>query len=207
MKLEKLSTPDKHNGNGIVIVNDAVDANNYILKDREPIKPYNCYIKLEKLSAFLDPIKLEPVLDIEKHEGKRYDKTTGKVVETITTSVYHKHCYLGCATCDKTEYDEREGVLNAIANFAFRNFDREYDKYKKYVKKQYKISCKCSACGKVYDTPEQARECETQHIKNKKERRERYRIRAEAKRRLAAEEYEKKVKDMMNKISEEENTN
>lgn len=201
MNLEKLSTPDKHNGNSIVIVNDTVDANNYILKDREPIKPYNWYINI------LDPIKLEPVLDVEKHEGKRYDETTDKVVETITTSVYHKHCYLGCATCDKTVYDEREGVLNAIANFVFGNFDREYTKYKKYTKKQYQISCKCSACGKVYDTPEQARECEAQHIKNKKERRERYRIKAEAKRRLAAEEYEKKVKDMMNKISEEKNTN
>lgn len=141
----------------------------------------------------------KPALSIEKVKGKRPD--------TIITNVYYKGYKIGSATCNEQEYDEREGVLNAIANSVFENFDREYDKYKKYTKKQYQISCKCSACGKVYDTPEQARECEAQHIKNKKERRERYRIRAEAKRRLAAEEYEKKVKDMMNKISEEENTN
>lgn len=139
----------------------------------------------------------KPALSIEKVKGKRPD--------TIITNVYYKGHKIGSATCNEKEYDEREGILNAIANSVFENFDREYDKYKKYIKKQYQISCKCSTCGKTYDTPEQARECEAQHIKNKKERRERYRIRAEAKRRLAAEEYEKKVVDMMNKISEEEN--
>lgn len=154
-------------------------------------------LSMLKVHADIWTFEPEPALSIEKVKGKRPD--------TITTSVYYKTYKIGSATCDEEEYDEREGILNAIANAVFGNFDREYEKYKKYTKKQYQISCKCSTCDKVYDTPEQARECEAQHIKNKKERRERYRIRAEAKRRLAAEEYEKKVVDMMNKISKEEN--
>lgn len=184
--------PDDFSGNIIV------ESGNYYFIIKE-----NNFMNVEELSmlkVYADIWTFEPelTLSIEKAKGKRPD--------TIITSVYYKGHKIGSATCNEEEYDEREGILNAIANAVFGNFDREYEKYKKYTKKQYQISCKCSACGKVYDMPEQARECEAQHIENKKERRERYRIRAEAKRRLAAEEYEKKVIDMMNKISKEEST-
>ena len=45
MKSEELSTPDKYNGNSIIVVNNAIDAEKYILKDREAIKSYS-YMEL-----------------------------------------------------------------------------------------------------------------------------------------------------------------
>ena len=68
-------------------------------------------------------------------EGYRIDKSNNTRILTMTTEVLingKDYQYSGSATCDKTDYEEREGVLNAIANAVCGgNFDREFNKVMK----------------------------------------------------------------------------
>lgn len=136
-------------------------------------------------------------------ENYRIDKTCNKKIPTITTTIYIGDADVSAsATCDKSEYEEREGILNAIANSVCGgNFDREYEKFKSAQKKAYMQKCKCKKCGKLFATPEDARACEQAHIQHKKEKYEKYLIQKEAKRKLAEAEHENKVNDMMRKLS------
>ena len=148
-------------------------------------------------------------------EDYRMDKSNNTRIPTMTTEVLinGKDCqYDGCATCDKTDYEEREGVLNAIANaMCGGNFDREYEKFLADKKHKYDESCKCKICGRNYYedektgkrtpfTPEDARKHEEWHEQNKKNKREKYLIRKEAKRRLAEAEREGKIEQIMKEL-------
>ena len=149
-------------------------------------------------------------------EGTRVDKTCNKLIPTMTTFVtaegYGDTTYHGAATCDKADYSERDGILNAIANAVLGgNFDREYEKFLADKKRKYDESCKCKICGRNYYedektgkrtpfTPEDARKHEEWHEQNKKNKREKYLIRKEAKRRLAEAEREGKIEQVMKEL-------
>lgn len=148
-------------------------------------------------------------------EGYRIDKSNNSKIETITTFVKingFDNMYLGMATCDKVDYSERDGILNAIANAVLGgNFDREYEKFLADKKHKYDESCKCKICGRNYYedektgkrtpfTPEDARKHEEWHEQNKKNKREKYLIRKEAKRRLAEAEREGKIEQTMKEL-------
>lgn len=153
-------------------------------------------------------------------EGTRPDKSPegdGKgVIPTMTTEVIYKDndgcANGGSATCDKADYNERQGCLEAIANAVLGgNFDREYEKFLADKKHKYDESCKCKICGcKYYEdektgkrtpfTPEDARKHEEWHEQNKKNKREKYLIRKEAKRRLAEAEREGKIEQTMKEL-------
>ena len=91
---------------------------------------------LEKPSVKFGIKKLEQKLKEENNlkftfyvtEGYRMDKSNNTRIPTMTTEVLingKDYQYSGSATCDKTDYEEREGVLNAIANAVCGgNFDR-----------------------------------------------------------------------------------
>ncbi len=142
-------------------------------------------------------------------EGTRVDKTCNKLIPTMTTFVSIGRYHSGKATCDKADYSERDGILNAIANAVLGgNFDREYEKFLADKKHKYDESCKCKICGRNYYedektgkrtpfTPEDARKHEEWHEQNKKNKREKYLIRKEAKRRLAEAEREGKIEQTM----------
>lgn len=115
--------------------------------------------------------------------GERYEslgKHKGKTIPTTTTFVEYNG-RVSSATCDTADYNERQGVLEALANAVCGNFDRKYNAVKKLKDKEYKLNCTCGFCGKVCDTPEERAEHEQWHIDRKKAKRERYLLRKRAK--------------------------
>lgn len=145
------------------------------------------------------------IASIETSKRDVYSKKEKIPVIKVTTTVTFQDGTKGSATCNAGEYDERTGVLNAIANAKCGgNFDLEYNKFCKNREKILRLKCKCGCCGKQYWTQEDAHECRKKHIENKIRKHENYLIRREAKRRLAEEEKETAIKNAMKKIRKEE---
>ena len=140
-------------------------------------------------------------LRFETTEGERYvshGKHKGETIPTITTTAYDDTMgNSGSATCDKADYNERQGIIEAIANMTYGNFDREYNKFLNHKKEIENILCKCSTCGKTYKTKEEARACEQAHIDRKKAKRENYLMRKAAKKRAREIQIEQMAKDML----------
>jgi len=136
-------------------------------------------------------------------EGYRIDKSNNSKVETITTFVKingFDNTYLGMATCDKVDYSEREGVINALANAMCNgNFDREFNKAVKANELADKKKRTCTYCGKVFDTVEEREAEEAWHVERKKARRERYLLRKRAKEIAFEEQAQKMAKEMIEK--------
>ena len=136
-------------------------------------------------------------------EGYRIDKSNNSKVETITTFVKingFDNTYLGMATCDKVDYSEREGVINALANAMCNgNFDREFNKAVKANELADKKKRTCKYCGKVFDTVEEREAEEAWHVERKKARRERYLLRKRAKEIAFEEQAQKMAKEMIEK--------
>lgn len=139
-------------------------------------------------------------------EGTRPDKNPdgdGKgVIPTMTTEVLYKDndgCVNGgSATCDKADYDERQGCLEAIANaMCGGNFDREFNKVMKNKAFANKKSRTCTYCGKVFDTVEEREAHEAWHVERRKARHERYLLRKRAKEIAFEEQAQKMAKEMI----------
>ena len=134
-------------------------------------------------------------------EGYRIDKSNNSKVETITTFVKingFDNTYLGMATCDKADYSEREGVINALANAMCNgNFDREFNKAVKANELADKKKRTCTYCGKVFDTVEEKQAEEAWHVERRKARHERYLLRKRAKEIAFEEQAQKMAKEMM----------
>lgn len=162
--------------------------------------------------------KEEPKLKIETVIGKRYvshGKHKGEEINTITTKV-SVGCVYGQATCDESEYNERDGILNALANAVCGgNFDRLYDRWTKETKAvelaKDKKDRTCSYCGKLLDSTTEREEHEKWHVECRKAKHERYLIRKEAKKRLAEEQSEidnakreKEIEKVMKELKKEQ---
>ena len=134
-------------------------------------------------------------------EGYRIDKSNNSKVETITTFVKingFDNTYLGMATCDKVDYSEREGVINALANAMCNgNFDREFNKAVKDNARADKKARTCTYCGQLFDTVAEKEAHEAWHVERKKARRERYLLRKRAKEIAFEEQAQKMAKEMM----------
>ena len=124
-------------------------------------------------------------------EGYRIDTSNNTKIPTITTKVdciFGDLIQSGSATCDKFNYDERQGVIEAVANALFRGkFDREYNRA---VKANY-------YCGKVFDTVEERQAHEVWHVERRKARHERYLLRKRAKEIAFEEQAQKMAKEML----------
>ena len=139
-------------------------------------------------------------LEFKTEEGYRIDKTCNKQIPTIKTTVSSRTYPWsdGVATCDKTDYEERQGILEALANLICNgNFDREYQRTKARYKKEYAEDCKCQKCGKLFSTPEQARECEQAHIERKKTNHEKYLMQKAAKKLAREMKIEQMAKEIL----------
>lgn len=131
-------------------------------------------------------------------EGARIDKSCNKTVPTMTTFVSIGRYHSGKATCDKVDYDERQGCLEAIANaFLDGNFDREFNKAVKKNERTELHNRTCTYCGKVFDTVDELKEYEAWHVERKKARRERYLLRKRAKEIAFEEAAQKMAKEMI----------
>lgn len=139
-------------------------------------------------------------------DGERVDKTCNKKIQTKITEVRVGELE-GIARCDADEYNERDGVLNAIANAVCGNFDREYGKFLAHKKHEYEASCKCAICGHTADkdgkpyTPEDARACEAAHEARKKAKREAWLEKREAAKRLRELERKGRIEEYMKQIA------
>ena len=131
-------------------------------------------------------------------EGTRPDKKCNGLIPTMTTTVVDASGKKATVTCDKADYSERQGVLEAIAQMACGgNFDKEYDKA---VKKNRLIELHdrtCIYCGKVFDTVEERKAEEAWHVKCRKARHERYLLRKRAREIAFEEQAQKMAKEMM----------
>lgn len=184
-------------------------------------------------------IKEENNMEIKftTEKGKRYvsnGKHNGKEIETITTYVdflkFDRHgkpsMKCGTATIDADQYDERQGILEALANAIYGNFDNAYDKYIAEQKRKEKELCRCKTCGRWYFenddaddsaddsadtnkiklfTPEDARAHEAWHIQNRKDKKERRLIRKEAEKRVAEIKREQEIETLVNQMLDNDN--
>lgn len=135
-------------------------------------------------------------------EGTRVDKTCNKLIPTMTTFItaesYGDSTYHGAATCDKADYNERQGCLEALANAMLGgNFDRDFNRAVKANEFADKKKRTCTYCGKVFDTVEEKQAEEAWHVERKKARRERYLLRKRAKEIAFEEQAQKMAKEMM----------
>ena len=142
------------------------------------------------------------------NEGTRIDKSCNGTIPTITTSVVlgkfgdsdfrKRYSLKGEATCDKADYDMRQGVLEALANAVFDgNFEKAYDKAVKTNALCERLDRTCTYCGKVFDTVEEKQAEEAWHVERKKARRERYLLRKRAKEIAFEEQAQKMAKEMI----------
>ena len=131
-------------------------------------------------------------------EGTRVDKSCNGTIPTMTTTVVDASGKKATVTCDKADYSERQGVLEAIAQMACGgNFDKEYDKAVKKNKLIELHDRTCTYCGKVFDTVEELKAHEAWHVERKKARRERYLLRKRAKEIAFEEQAQKMAKGMI----------
>ena len=133
-------------------------------------------------------------------EGYRIDKSNNTKIPTIETEVAILG-HTGRATCDKADYDEREGVLNAIANAVCNgSFDKAYRAAVKGNKRVELFGRTCKYCGEVFPTIEERKAHEAWHVERRKARHERYKLRKRAKE-IA---FEQKAQEMAKEIIQEE---
>lgn len=139
-------------------------------------------------------------------EGTRPDKKCNGTIPTMTTNIElfdgnvfdYVTTIRGSATCDKADYDERQGVLEALANAVCGGeFEKRYSKAVKANKDADLIMRTCTYCGKVCDTSEEKIEHEKWHVERKKARRERYLLRKRAKEIAFEEQAQKMAKEIM----------
>ena len=127
------------------------------------------------------------------HKGYTVDK-----IKTIVTM----DGKTGVAVINKEDYNERQGILEALGNMMYGNFDREYDKLLHKRKMAYKADCKCSICGIYKDTPEDARACELAHDERRRKKFDAYVLRKEAIKRIKEADKEHKIEEIMTEIYE-----
>ena len=139
-------------------------------------------------------------------EGTRVDKSCNGTIPTMTTNiellsgnVFDKVTTVkGSATCDKADYDERQGVLEALANaICGGNFYKAYAEAVKLNRCEDELSRTCIYCGKVLNTVEEKQEHEAWHVERRKARHERYLLRKRAKEIAFEEQAQKMAKEMM----------
>lgn len=103
-------------------------------------------------------------------------------------------------------------ILETLANRAVGgDFNTTYKKWKKVVADYDKEQRTCKVCHKVYDTVNEARECEKAHRQRKVDKLNKYLERKHAmrtaKERLEKERKEQLVKDAMDKLTSEDKDN
>lgn len=164
--------------------------------------------KIEKSDVSMKNIISKPSsLKLSITEGKRYKsfgKHSGATIETVTTTITLDG-KTASATCDKDNYNERQGILEALGNMFYGNFDREYEKYVRQRDMAFKETCKCTICGELYTNPEDARLCEEGHKEKRAKRFSDYLLRKEAIRRIKEAEHEKRIEALMAEIYDKRN--
>lgn len=103
-------------------------------------------------------------------------------------------------------------ILETLADRAIAgDFNKRYDKWKKIATEHDKELRTCKMCGKLYESTEEARECEQAHRQRKVDKLNKYRDRKEtmrmARERLEKERKEQLIKDAMDELASEDKKN
>ena len=135
-------------------------------------------------------------------EGTRVDKSCNGTIPTMITMVSYIDKYgcimKGTATCDKADYDERQGVLEALANATCGdNFYKAYAEAIKFNRYEDELSRTCAYCGQLLNTIEERQEHEAWHVERRKARHERYLLRKRAKEIAFEEQAQKMAKEII----------
>ena len=192
------------NGN-FIIVNDENDALEHMANNvciRADITDFDVQRFKKRLADISTRLKEEKNLKFTFYvkEGTRPDKKCNGLIPTMTTTVVDASGKKAAVTCDKADYSERQGVLEAIAQMACGgNFDKEYDKAVKKNKRTELHNRTCTYCGKVFDAVEEKQEHEAWHVECRKARHERYLLRKRAKEIAFEEQAQKMAKEMIEK--------
>ena len=134
-------------------------------------------------------------------EGYRIDKSNNTKIPTITTTVEDTRGNSAAVTCDKDSFDQRQGVLEAVAQLYCKgSFDKEYKKAIKFNEIDDKSKRTCKYCGQIFDTAEEREAHEAWPVECRKARHERYKLRKRAKE-IA---FEQKAQEMAKEMTEEE---
>lgn len=174
---------------GSIPTNDEQDVTN---------KPNNVEVEKHMKKTIDKPSTIKLAIK-EGNRYKSFGKHSGATIETVTTTITLDG-KTASATCDKDNYNERQGILEALGNMFYGNFDREYEKYVRQRDTAFKETCKCTICGELYTNPEDARSCENDHKEKRAKRFSDYLLRKEAIRRIKEAEHENKVEELMAEI-------
>jgi hypothetical protein len=161
------------------------------------------------------PIKCEDLkvsckIVYEIEESKRYvshGKHNGEEIPTVTTKVFYMG-KVGEATIDKDKYNRRQGILEALANACYGNFESLYTKIEKAEKKKEREELTCPVCGKHTATKEEFDKHSKIHeeAKAKRKAKKEYRkIKQAAMRRLADMEREEAIQKELDRLLSEKN--
>ena len=151
-----------------------------------------------------------PNINCRVEEGKRYvsyGKHNGKEIPTITTIVYYNGKE-GKATIDKDKYDRRQGILEALANACYDNFESKYNKIEKAEKKKERESLICPICHKQNTTKEEYdNHCKIhEEAKAKRQaKKEARKIKQEAMKRVAKLQREEAIQREVDKLMSKDN--
>ena len=140
-------------------------------------------------------------LIVATSRSERYEslgKHKGKAIPQITTTVTVDG-RSASATCDEADFSERQGILEALGNLVYGDFDKAFNKMKKDEARAFAASCKCTVCGKTDDTPNEARACEQAHADRKKAKAEKWAMYRAAKKRARELEIERMAQEMVKK--------
>lgn len=150
-----------------------------------------------------------------KCDKVNYDAYTGALIAsakmTASQSKDAKRFYklaMSMWKDDNVIPDTTVAILKILADEAFNGeFDKEYKKWQKEIVKEERAKVekelRCAVCGTKFDTPEEARKHEQWHFENKSAKKQRIRERAEAKRRIAKMESEKRIGNYIEQIKKE----
>lgn len=151
-----------------------------------------------------------PNINYRVEEGKRYvsyGKHNGEEIPTITTIVYYNGKE-GKATIDKDKYDRRQGILEALANACYDNFESKYSKIEKAEKKKERESLICPICHKQTTTKEEYdnhckihEEAKAKRVAKKEARK----IKQEAMKRVAKLQREEAIQREVDKLMSKDN--
>ena len=151
-----------------------------------------------------------PNINYRVEEGKRYvsyGKHNGEEIPTITTIVYYNGKE-GKATIDKDKYDRRQGILEALANACYDNFESKYSKIEKAEKKKERESLICPICHKQNTTKEEYdNHCKIhEEAKAKRQaKKEARKIKQEAMKRVAKLQREEAIQREVDKLMSKDN--
>lgn len=131
------------------------------------------------------------------------------VTHYVRTTISMGDVMQASATCLASDYDERQGILEAMGNLVCQNFcdtsfQSFYEKMQRNKAAYEKAIRKCPLCGTEFKTPDGVSECLRKHAECKKASAERRKLRRAARYELKIAQYRERIEAMKEKLKAED---